>query len=228
MGRRGPKPRSVSSFEWTADIAYTVGLIATDGNLSIDGRHIVFVSKDIDQLETFKSILGLQHIKIGKSLGGQEHKTECFRVQFGDVSFYQWLVGIGLTPNKSKTIGPLTVPDEYFFDFLRGCFDGDGSIYAYWDSRWHSSYMFYINFVSASIPFVEWLQGTTLRLCGVWGRITKGAQVFQLRYAKKETRIVAHKMYYSDTLPLLKRKFVKAKKIFTIDNRVSVRNARVV
>ena len=43
-----------------------------------------------------------------------------FQIQFGDVVFYQWLLSLGLTPNKSKTIGPLKIPYEYFFDFLRG------------------------------------------------------------------------------------------------------------
>src|SRR5688572_26861634 len=35
------------------DVSYAVGLAATDGNLSGDGRHMSFVSKDRDLVETF-------------------------------------------------------------------------------------------------------------------------------------------------------------------------------
>lgn len=31
---------------WSPEIAYAVGLLTTDGSLSIDGRHIDFTSKD--------------------------------------------------------------------------------------------------------------------------------------------------------------------------------------
>lgn len=42
--------------EWSSDLAYAIGLITTDGSLSIDGRHINLTSKDIDQVETFARI----------------------------------------------------------------------------------------------------------------------------------------------------------------------------
>lgn len=76
---------------------------------------------------------------------------------------------------------------EIFFDFLRGCFDGDGSMYAYWDPRWRSSYMFYVCFASASPRFLEWIQVTVEHLSGVRGKIgtTGSGRVQQLRFAKK-------------------------------------------
>jgi len=33
-------------FKWTPDLAYAVGLLVTDGNLSGDGRHITLRSKE--------------------------------------------------------------------------------------------------------------------------------------------------------------------------------------
>ena len=61
-------------------------------------------------------------------------------------------------PRKSLTMGKLKIPNKYFFDFLRGCFDGDGCFYSYWDPRWRSSHMFYLEFVSASKKHINWLQ----------------------------------------------------------------------
>lgn len=46
---------------WSNELAYAVGLIATDGNLSKDGRHIELTSKDTEQLETFKRCLKLKN-----------------------------------------------------------------------------------------------------------------------------------------------------------------------
>ena len=59
---RGPVPRSIRGLEepvWSPDLAYAVGLVATDGNLSPDGRHMSFISKDRDLVETFRQCFGL-------------------------------------------------------------------------------------------------------------------------------------------------------------------------
>ncbi|PIT92750.1 MAG: hypothetical protein COU08_00800 [Candidatus Harrisonbacteria bacterium CG10_big_fil_rev_8_21_14_0_10_42_17] len=151
MGKPGPKPKGNVIIKWSPNFAYVIGLLATDGCLSKNGRHIDFTSKDKEQVETFKQCLGLSS-KIGRKKSDSNEAKKYFRIQFSDVLFHRWLVSIGLTPNKSKTISELKIPDKYFFDFLRGCFDGDGSMYAYWDPRWHSSYVFYLQIASAS-PF---------------------------------------------------------------------------
>ena len=217
MGKTGARPQAKVSAEWSPDLAYAVGLLVTDGNLSSDGRHMDFTSKDKQLVETFRSCLGIDN-KIGRKTSSYTGKNNYLRVQFGDVLFYRWLEGVGLKPNKSKTLGALKVPDAYFFDFLRGCFDGDGSIYAYLDPRWHSSYMFYLTFVSASDPFLEWLGTTISRLTSIKGRLGEsGKGVSSLRFAKKGTRILFDRMFYSHGLPCLGRKFTKAHEIFRIN-----------
>lgn len=123
------KPRK-REIKWTPELAYVVGLITTDGNLSSDKRHIVFVSKDIQLIELSKKILGLKN-KIGVKKSGYTGEKSCYYIQFGDVVFYKWLQKIGLTPNKTKTLGELKIPDRFLFDFLRGHFDGDGTCYSY-------------------------------------------------------------------------------------------------
>ena len=211
------KPQAKVSTEWSPGLAYAVGLLVTDGNLSKDGRHMDFTSKDKELIETFRSCLGIDN-KIGRKTSGYTGKNNYLRVQFGDVLFYRWLEGVGLKPNKSKILGALKVPDAYFFDFLRGCFDGDGSIYAYWDPRWRSSYMFYLTFVSASDPFLEWLEATISRLTGIKGRSNKsGKGVSYLRFAKKGAQILFNRMFYLRGLPCLSRKFTKAQEIFRIN-----------
>jgi hypothetical protein len=46
MGKKGPKPKRIIKEKWNANLAYAIGLIATDGCLSSDGLLIDLTSKD--------------------------------------------------------------------------------------------------------------------------------------------------------------------------------------
>lgn len=211
--------KDLSEAEWSPQLAYAIGLIATDGCLSLDKRHIDLTSKDIQLLKTFKKCLGLKN-KIGLKNGGKSDK-KYYRVQFGNVKFYQWLAKIGLAPHKTKTIEDLDIPDKFFFDFLRGCFDGDGSCYGYWDKRWASSYMFYTQFVSASKKHIFWLKSRIGKLSKIEGSLSQIGKtpIYQLKYAKRESRVLIAKMYHKQSLPYLKRKYKKLEKFLNIDDK---------
>jgi hypothetical protein len=208
----GIQPKRKVKIIWSPEFAYAIGLIATDGCLSKDGRHIDFTSKDILQVKTFLKCLGLKN-KIGKKQSGSSTKR-CDRVQFGDVMFYKFLLSIGFTSAKSKTMGELDIPQKYFFDFLRGHFDGDGSFYSYFDPRWKNSFMFYTVFISASKKHIDWLQDVLWRQVSVQGHITHSGHggVYQLKYAKKESVIVLEKMYYDKNIVCLTRKRLKVER----------------
>lgn len=158
MGLRGPKSKKKVEISWSHDFAYAVGLIVSDGCLYRTGRHICFTSKDKEQIDNFQKALNL-NIPIGVNYSGYKNSM-AYRVQFSDMYLWNFLNDIGIYPNKSKTIGSVKIPDKYFFDFLRGVFDGDGSIYSYYDKRWRSSFLFYLSFSSASNKFIAWLQKT--------------------------------------------------------------------
>lgn len=207
MGKRGTKPKGKVKIKWSSNFAYAVGLLASDGCLSPDGRHIIFVSKDREQLLNFKKALGLT-VAIGK-----------LRVQFGDVLFYEFLKSIGLTPNKSKTIGQVKIPPGRFFDFLRGSFDGDGCTYSYFDPRWKSSFMFYTVFCSASRTHILWLQEEINKKLGVSGHITGAGKVgtaYQLKYAKADSLKLLRKIYRGKNILCLSRKQLKIEKMLGI------------
>ncbi|MCP6718293.1 MAG: hypothetical protein KJI70_01990 [Patescibacteria group bacterium] len=219
------KPKRKQPIKWSPEIAYAVGLITADGCLYNDGRHIDFTSKDKELINAFKKCVGINN-KIGwKTSGFTEKKYP--KVQFSDVVLYRWLVSIGLTPNKSKTIGKLKIPNQYFFDFLRGHFDGDGSCYSYWDKRWRSSFMFYTTFTTGSLLHLKWIQSKIKKLLKINGYITAGKRCWQLKYAKKESKVLISKMYYKRNLPHLKRKYIKLKNIIRIDNEELDRKLRL-
>jgi hypothetical protein len=217
MGKRGPKPgfnaRKRISEVWTSKLAYAIGLLASDGCLARSQTLIDLTSNDKEQLENFIECLGAP-LSITKKSAGSGRTS--LRVQFKSVPFYNFLLSIGLTPAKSKTIGPIKVPSKYFWDFLRGVYDGDGCSHAYWDPRWRSSYMFYTIFASASRKFVDWLQGEIFRRTGSTGHVTSGSKArifYQLKYAKKDSFLVLRGMYYGRGVICLSRKRLKVVKI---------------
>ncbi len=216
----GVKPKEKANRTWSPELAYAVGLLASDGHISKDGRHIDLTSNDIEQIKNFMKCLGLNN-KIGEKKSGVNGKVS-MRVQFGDVVFYNFLINIGLTPAKSKTIGKLDIPKKYFFDFLRGSFDGDGSFYSYYDPRWKSSFMFYTIFISASRKHIEWIQDELFQRLGVTGHITADIKksTLRLNYAKGESWKILKNMYYSKHAICLSRKRLKVEKALSIEGKI--------
>lgn len=222
MAKRGPKPKKLINTEWSPNLAYAVGLLATDGCLAKGQSLIDLTSKDKEQLVNFNKSLGV-NIKIGRK--NIRLKNEAWRVQIKNKLFYDFLVSVGLIPAKSLTIGKIDVPDEYFFDFLRGCFDGDGSFYSYWDPRWKSSFMFYLSFASASEKFILWLQSEIHRHLGIKGCITKSKKKnywYQLKYAKSDSYKLISAIYADAKAIHLSRKKLKIDKALAIIRRSKV------
>lgn len=212
----GIKPMGKIQRRWSSKFAYAIGLLATDGCLSKDGRHIDLTSKDIEQLNNFLLCTGLKN-KIGQKVSGYGGK-KVSRIQFGDIEFYRFLLEIGLTPAKSRTLGALQIPNDFFFDFLRGSFDCDGSFYSYFDPRWKASFMFYTAFVSASLTHIQWLRDKIESLVGVRGHVSRDGNkvTYQLKYAKRDSQAILKKMYYNYDVICLKRKRLKIEKALNI------------
>jgi hypothetical protein len=206
-------------FSWTPKLAYAVGLIVTDGNLSSDRRHIAMRSSEKELLKTYKNCLNIPHIKVGTSHSNGYTDNPSFRVEHGDVQLYRWLEKIGLTSNKTHTIGAIKIPDNVFPDFLRGHLDGDGSITVYTD-RWNTfknqKYVYerlWVRFLSASKSHMVWLQKRIMETMGVMGhlnmrkpRTNKHVPMYSLKFGKRESLVIIRSIYYSRDIPCLERK----------------------
>ena len=139
--KRGGQPKHKIKMEWSSSFAYGIGLMTSDGNLNSDGRHLSFKSAEEELIQKFKTAFKLNN-KVTMSARSGEKAKRYFNVFFGDIIFYQFLNGIGITKAKSKTIKSVDIPVLYFADFLRGLFDGDGTFYTSWDKRWPNSFVF--------------------------------------------------------------------------------------
>lgn len=208
--------RNKIDIKWSSNFAYAIGLLATDGSMSSDGRHFDFTSKDREQLVNFMNCLKIK-VKIGYKTSGHSNK-KITRIQFGSVSLYKFLLGIGMTPAKTKTISALDIPSKYIFDFLRGHLDGDGCFYSYWDKRWKNSYMFYTTFISASGKHIDWIRENINRELKIKGHVIVPGKnsVYQLKYAKSESLKLLKRVYYDKDVTCLNRKRLKIEKALGI------------
>jgi DNA-binding transcriptional regulator WhiA len=178
---------------------YLVGLITSDGCLSSDGRHIDITSKDYNFMQKIVTLIGTDN-KIGIKYGFKKQKA--FRIQFANRNFYDFLLSIGLTQNKSLTLGGIEVPNQYFVDFLRGEIDGDGCI-RNWIHPTNKREQWSLRIYSGSEEFIHWLSSATKQLLKVSGKIHKNASsTWVLKYGKIAAKEITRQCYYKDCLGL--------------------------
>jgi hypothetical protein len=202
---------------------YTVGLIATDGNLSKDGRHTVITSKDEDLLEGLKKILHLA-LKLTKKSRAHSKEKKYFCLQIGDVKFYKFLLSIGLHQKKSLTLGKIKVPKEYFIDFFRGVIDGDGNI-STWQHKSNKNIQWSLRIFSASITFINWLKVNSEHKFKINGKLYKSEKVdanplYTLKFGKFAAKSIIYYCYYKNSFSL-QRKHLKALKCLRAEDKLS-------
>lgn len=155
--QRKVKKHSVNSDffkKWTNEMAYCLGFIAADGNICHSGRahtlHIACDDKDV-----------IEKIKRAMNYGGPIHlKTRqnskiSYSLRICDPVIFNDLLALNITERKSLTLRP---PDKiakrYLNHFIRGYFDGDGSV-----SLRNINYPSKLSaqFYTASLPMAEFL-----------------------------------------------------------------------
>jgi hypothetical protein len=202
---------------WSDEMAYIVGLTATDGCLFTGRRAINFKSGDRQLVETYLRLLGRKNrVKSHPTAtGGVAYYT-----QFHDSLLYEWFRSTGLTPRKSLTIGALSVPDEFLMPLARGLLDGDGSVinrvYRADTGRRTDYYWEYLitSFKSASRPHLKWLQERLVKFTEQSGNLAElktkiprpnRHPLFELRYGKRSSLVLLPLIYSADA-PCLERK----------------------
>ena len=194
-----PHARKCLNFK-NKDMWYLVGLITTDGNLSLDGRHIDITSKHRNFLEKLRKILGLKN-KIGIKHSGSSTR-HYYHFQISNRNFYEFLLLIGLTPRKSLTLGELKIPAEWFSDFVRGVIDGDGCIRR-WIHPSNKGEQWSLRIYSASPVFIHWLKRKVEEHFLAKGQIHYNSMsVSVLKYGKLAAKRILGCCYYDGCLGL--------------------------
>lgn len=190
-------------------MAYILGFIVTDGCLveHANGYHGLDITSRNDRLlALIKKEMRAGH-KIGK-------KTRGYRLQIRNRKIYNDLLKLGLTPRKSKILRFPVVLNEFLADFIRGCFDGDGSIIVWRDPRWKHPWQIRTVFCSGSHIFLDDMQKRLREVAGLSnGSIQKSTRSHNLCYSIADSVKLYNFMYSNknDTVLYISDKLKKFK-----------------
>ncbi|PIP23502.1 MAG: hypothetical protein COX90_02920 [Candidatus Nealsonbacteria bacterium CG_4_10_14_0_2_um_filter_38_17] len=116
--------------KWSSEMAYVLGFILADGSLIISRRGAKYVeieTVDGDLLNLIKEKLN-SDLKISERQRNKKWK-KAYRLQIGSKEIFNDLLKLGIKPRKTGSETMPKVPMDYLRDFIRGYFDGDGSIW---------------------------------------------------------------------------------------------------
>jgi len=201
---------------WSTKMAYVFGFWIADGYMRHEKSYrIVFNSNDYDLLLWIKKCLKSAH-PIYRRKNGIGYQLIIFSKRM-----YSQLQNLGGKRCKSKNIIFPQMPRKYLPDFIRGYFDGDGSVF----------YTTYIhtkikkprrelrsNFTSGSLKFLEDLQNILVSTLGFIKKkicsYNEGSS-WKLGYGTKDTMKLLKFMYYQNYPIALERKARFLKEIET-------------
>lgn len=197
---------------WSSEMAYVLGVICADGCLveHANGYHCLNItSKDLSWLQQIRQTLQAQQ-KISS-------KQEAYQLQIRNQIIYNSLLALGLTPRKSKTLRLPFVPPAVFPDFVRGYFDGDGTVWFWRDIRWRHPWQLKASFYSGSQAFLVELRLSLQRYAQLSpGSLTTLPTAFELRYGIRDGLQLYHWMYWDHSVPCLQRKRNKFEEFLTL------------
>ena len=191
---------------WSSQMAYILGIWFADGYMRHDKSYrIMFNSNDYDIITEIRSVLKSNH-KIHK------WTDNCFRLIIYSKQMFFRLTKLGGLSAKSKIIKFPKVPILYLPDFIRGYFDGDGSVFYvnYKATKNNKTYReLRSNFTSGSLEFLTTLQNmlsTQLKLVKRKICPYDNDSSWKLGYGKKDTLKLLNYLYYPKYPIGLKRK----------------------
>lgn len=111
---------------WSSSRAYLIGAMAADGCICSNGYFATFWSCDLEFAQIVQRLLG-ERAHIGRRYP-KRAKLPTYCVSLSSKVMVARLVADGIHPKKSKTITFPYIPKAFFWDFIRGLFDGDGTV----------------------------------------------------------------------------------------------------
>jgi len=218
--------------KWSNEMVYVLGFLYADGGIedtdfSSRTRYIQFTSKDREIIEKIKIALKSEHpirfrppqTSIDK-YGHLYRSSGGFYLRIGSKRVFADLIELGLIPNKSKVIKFPSIPVKYLGHFLRGYFDGDGTIYIEQRKGIKQKLIFKkanTIFCSGSKVFLKDLSTLLTKTLNLRrAKVYRGNREFRIVYFTKESAKIFKFMYKNSFGLLLKRKFDNFRRFFNI------------
>lgn len=201
----------------TEEKAYWLGFLAADGSVSKKQLTLLLADKDKEHLLKFKNFIGVDY-KIGKRQTTLNNKKFIgWSYSVSSTEFVKSLKKHNLYPNKSFTIEiPNTIPKLLIHHYIRGLFDGDGSIV-----NSNNRLLFSI---TSSKNMCEQVQDVLIKNCSLSKNKLKifTSKKTQQKYSaisycgNKQNKII-YNFLYKDAAIFLQRKYNIFKNKFTND-----------
>jgi intein-encoded DNA endonuclease-like protein len=187
----------------TEEKAYWLGVLYADGNITnhtVSCKRIFLTSTDKDWIEDF-----LKVIKSTNTPKLEKHNkfkdANIWKAAITSPKMHSDLNNLGCTPVKSMTIKIPNIKDELINHFIRGYFDGDGTVGVYKNNKKLDWMVLKSGFCSGSMTFIEDL----LNIIPVKNKKIYHKGVYLTQFSLTDSIIFYNYMYKNATI-YLKRK----------------------
>lgn len=181
----------------TEEKAYWLGFLYADGynNEKTGSIELTLQALDLTHVELFKKAINSEHRISKKTIND---RYICYRLSFCSRIMSDYLASHGCVQAKSLILEfPKILPDELINHFVRGYFDGDGSVSVNPNTK---SYNFHIlgteNFLEKTREYMG-LSDT---------KLDKKGECYDLRYSGRQNLLKIKEYLYKDATIYLERK----------------------
>jgi len=219
-GKKSPTIQNKTAFdEYTELSCYWAGFLAADGNIDSKGRiRLMLKYDDILHLEKFKEYLQSTH-----TVSSNTTKYNRCSFEFTDKNMCETLdLNFNIVPQKSLKIKfPHFMPANMYKHFIRGYFDGDGSICESFSNKNSTTATLYSTFTSGSYDFINFICTFLAERLKLGGHLQDFGtdRKWQIKYNTNDSIDLLHYMY-SDSTVSLDRKYALYKSIVVDNNRL--------
>lgn len=196
------------------DMAYILGLLASDGNVAKNENGIFLELEKTDEYllkEINKLTNNSRPIKYYTHKHPDGTETNAAKLQVWSAEWKKDLSVYNIVPAKTNILKPpYFLNKKYYISYLKGYFDGDGSFYFNLNK-----YKWNISFCGASYEVISWIRNVFINLYGIAvGKIEKrtlesGNDFFRIAISGKENVKRVYQMWYQEetsSICLLRKK----------------------
>lgn len=216
-GAKRPVVANANAFsDLTEHSCYWGGFIAADGCITSDTLKICLNYDDTLHIEKFKSYVASTH-----KITSNTDKYYRSEIGFKNLTINKDLLNnFNITNNKSLTYVMPDIDNDMFRHFLRGYFDGDGSICESFSNKNSITATLYAT-ITGSHGFINAIEVKLLDILGIKGTVQNKGRVSTLKYTTNKAKILLNYLYKDSTI-YLDRKYSKYVDIVVKNNRLKV------
>lgn len=177
--------------------AYWLGMLAADGHVRVrkTGNSFCLTSIDKEHLEKYKGFLNHSgEIKL--------HHGNCYRFEVCSNKVVNDLITLGIVPRKSFCTSIPNISSVFIRDFIRGVFDGDGTI-GFYGNSWRLS-------ITSATKFFIYNIKSIINEFGIFGgSIYHRDNVYTLSFGGNQVAYSFGQFLYNNSNIYLNRKYKK-------------------